>query len=121
MSKIKEIKYESRKFLNKTGQGRSTVVFLYDGWSLGGDWVIGDCTRQVQLDFNVFLTGRTNSDSAVQANLKKIDLIAAQLQELRDTICTTYEQYKATDRAVIAAERGKFKRNSSLNTLLSEE
>ena len=120
MSKTKEIRYESRKFLNKTGQGRSTVSFLYDGWSLGADWTIADCRQQAVIDFNIYLSGRKSNQTDFQAKLKKIDLITAQLYELRGAMVEAYAQYQNEDRDRIAAEKAG-RKTTSLQSLLSEE
>ena len=84
--KIKEVRWEDRKWLNPKGQARSTVVYGYDGWSLGGDVIIADCHRQITLDFCVYLGPRQSAAKVrkeVEARVKKAQILIDQLTKLQ--------------------------------------
>ena len=122
--KVKPINWEDRKWLNKKGQGRSTVVFNYDGWSLGGDVIIADCHRQINLDFSVYLGPRQGDAKVrkeVNEKIAKAQVMIDQLKMLQDAMLGAYEQYRDVDAPAQAAEDKKARktiRTTSLEELL---
>jgi hypothetical protein len=74
----KDFKRITRKFLNKKeGLAAIQTDFQSGSWSMGGDIIISDCNRNINLDFHVF-------DSKNFADkLEKIDILIKELSAYR--------------------------------------
>jgi len=74
----KDFQRTTRKFLNKKeGLAAIQTDFQSGSWSMGGDIIISDCNRNINLDFHVF-------DSKDFANkLGKISILIEELSAYR--------------------------------------
>lgn len=88
MAKTKEIKYYSRKFLNK-GRGVAAIEIDFASWDFGVGFDcavnISDCSRVVRLDFNVY------DEKELKAAHTKLKGLILELFKLQDFIEDNYE------------------------------
>ena len=81
--------YWSREWLNGKGHHSTAFVFSYiNTWSnrrnLSGELVIGDCSRQVSLDLDVF--SGENQQKEYANTIEKLDRLIKTLAETRSAI-----------------------------------
>ena len=103
--KTKEMRYEDRQWLNKgTSQGRATASASYSHGDLNVSWILGDCNRQVHLDFATYgcLYSPTEKSKkvfnrSVEERLKKIGVLIEQLEAMEAFIIEAQEKFNTVD------------------------
>jgi hypothetical protein len=101
-----KIKHHSRKFLNKS-RGLAAIETHIDSQSWGGvdgTITIGDCSRQISLDFCVYEV------KDLDDKLAKLNLLIDEVSKFRDVYVEHYDSIKA-DIVTQEKERKKKKKD----------
>lgn len=108
MKSKKLFKVERREWLNKIQTGYTSFIMwaveVYqwdDKLSVDGSLTISDCSRRIDLAIDSY------SEQARKDTLAKLDKLISELDTMRETLATTFDQYPIRKQSKPKSKGGK--------------